>query len=92
MLSDECSDLKDNVDIFNAQLPKEWIDEALNITGSVTVKRRKMPAEDIIRLSIGMSLMRHEPIQEIAARLSFQSKQLNISCLHEVRSVALDNV
>jgi hypothetical protein len=74
---DECSDLKDKVDIFNAQLPKEWIDEALNVIGSVTVRRRKMPAEDIIRLSIGMSLMRHEPIQEIAARLSFQSKQLD---------------
>jgi len=74
---DECSDLKNKVDIFNTQLPKEWIDEALNVTGSVTVRRRKMPAEDIIRLSIGMSLMRHEPIQEIAARLSFQSKQLD---------------
>ncbi len=22
---DECSDLKNKVDIFNAQLPKEWI-------------------------------------------------------------------
>jgi len=74
---DECSDLKDKVDIFNAQLPKEWISEALNATESVTIRRRKIPAEDIIRLTIGMSLMRHEPIQEIAARLSFQSKQVD---------------
>mgnify|MGYP001582240498 CR=1 FL=1 len=36
-----------------------------------------MPAEDIIRLSIGMSLMRQEPTQEIAARLSFQSKKID---------------
>jgi len=84
MLSDElvyffneCGDLKDKVNIFNAQLSKEWINEALNATGSVTVRRRKMPAEDIIRLSIGMSLMRQEPIQEIAARLSFQNKKID---------------
>ncbi|MCP4989518.1 MAG: hypothetical protein GY928_26735 [Colwellia sp.] len=69
MLSDElvyffneCGDLKDKVNIFNAQLSKEWINEALNATGSVTVSRRKMPSEDIIRSSIGMSLMRQEPI------------------------------
>jgi len=74
---DECSDLKDKVNIFNTQLPKEWISEALNATESVTVRRRKMSAEDIIRLTIGMSLMRQEPIQEIAARLSFQSKKID---------------
>ncbi len=45
----ECSDLKGKVNIFNAQLSKEWINEALNATGSVTVSRRKMPSEDIIR-------------------------------------------
>ena len=74
---DECKDLTSKVDIFNTELPKEWIDEALKVTGSVNVRRRKIAAEDIIRLTIGMSLMRHEPIQEIVARLNVQSKQLD---------------
>ena len=69
--------LSAHVNIFNAPLPLEWLDEAIELTDSVTVRRRKLPPEQVIRLVVGMSLLRHESIQEVATRLAFSSKGLN---------------
>lgn len=87
MLTEQLSDLfsevnlQQRVDIFNAPLPMEWLDEALSLTESVSVRRRKLPPEQIIRLVVGMSLLRNESIQEVATRLAFSSKGLDNSLL-----------
>lgn len=73
--------IRNRVDVFNAPLPSEYIEQAISLTSSVTVRRRKLPPEQILRLVVGMSLMRHESIQEVATRLAFSSKGLNTDLL-----------
>jgi hypothetical protein len=69
--------LQERVDVFNASLPMEWLEEALTLTETVTLRRRKLPPEQVIRLVVGMSLLRNESIQEVATRLAFSSKGLD---------------
>lgn len=73
--------LQERVAIFNTSLPIEWLEEAISLTQTVTLRRRKLPPEQIIRLVVGMSLLRNESIQEVATRLAFTSKGLNNSLL-----------
>jgi hypothetical protein len=51
------------------RLDAEWIVQALEATGTATVRHRRLPAEQVIWLVLGMALMRDEPIVEIAKRL-----------------------
>ena len=46
-----------------------WIEEALVATGTATVRRRRLPAEQVLWLVIGMAMMRDRPITEVAAKL-----------------------
>ena len=50
-------------------LDAEWIVQALEATGTATVRHRRLPAEQVIWLVLGMALMRDEPIVEVAKRL-----------------------
>lgn len=63
--------LSESLNIFNAPLPKQWLQDALEMTGTTSIRRRKLPPESVIRLIIGMSLMRNESIQAVANRLAF---------------------
>jgi len=46
-----------------------WIEEALLATGTATVRRRRLPAEQTVWLLLGMAVMRDLPIATIAAQL-----------------------
>jgi hypothetical protein len=46
-----------------------WIEEALTATGTATLRRRRLPAEQVIWLVIGMAMMRDRPIAEVASKL-----------------------
>ena len=39
---------------FVASLDPEWIEEALAATGTATIRRRRLPAEQVVWLVIGM--------------------------------------
>jgi len=54
---------------FGASIDPEWILEALYSTGTATVRRRRLPAEQVIWLVLGMALRRDMPIPEIVRRL-----------------------
>jgi hypothetical protein len=54
---------------FQASLDPEWIEEALEATGTATVRRRRLPAEQVIWLVLGMGIYRNKPITEIVAEL-----------------------
>jgi hypothetical protein len=54
---------------FGARIDPAWIEEALLATGTATVRRRRLPAEQVIWLVLGMGLMRNKPIAEIVRRL-----------------------
>ncbi|KYF79231.1 hypothetical protein BE11_38105 [Sorangium cellulosum] len=50
-------------------MPAEWIEQALAATGTATLRRRRLPAEQVIWLVLGMALMRDRPIEEVVTKL-----------------------
>jgi hypothetical protein len=50
-------------------LDPEWIEEALAATGTATLRKRRLPAEQVVWLVIGMALYRDRPIHDLVARL-----------------------
>ncbi len=59
----------DHFEQFAAALDPAWIEQALTATGTATVRRRKLPAEQAVWLVIGMGLCRNRSIQEVARHL-----------------------
>jgi hypothetical protein len=47
----------------------EWIEAALQATGTGTLRKRRLPADQVIWLVIGMALYRDRPIVEVASKL-----------------------
>ena len=54
---------------FGKELDARWIDEALDETGTATVRRRKLPSPLVVWLVIGMALFRDRSIQEVVSHL-----------------------
>ncbi|HGG58186.1 MAG TPA: IS4 family transposase [Nannocystis exedens] len=50
---------------FGKLLDARWIDTALKETGTATVRRRKLPAQLVVWLVIGMALFRDRSIKEV---------------------------
>jgi hypothetical protein len=50
-------------------LEPTWVEEALVSTGTATIRRRRVPAEQTVWLLLGMALMRDLPITEVARQL-----------------------
>ena len=46
-----------------------WIEEALAWSGTVTLRRRRLPAEQVLWLAIGMGLMRNAAIERVVDAL-----------------------
>ena len=59
------------LDRFREQIPKEWIEEALTLKeGFATMRRRRLPAIQVIWLVLGMALFRNRPIFEVVDKLN----------------------
>ena len=54
---------------FQQSLDPAWIEAALAATGTATLRRRRLPAEQVIWLVLGMALYRDRSIVEVAASL-----------------------
>lgn len=50
-------------------MPADWIEDALAASGTATVRRRRIPAEQAVRLVLGMALYRGLSIVEIVEHL-----------------------
>lgn len=50
-------------------LPEGWLEEALEATGTVTIRKRRLPAERLVWLVVGMALFRNLPIEDVLKRL-----------------------
>lgn len=57
------------LDRFKQHLNAEWIEAALRWTGTTTIRKRRLPAEQVIWLVIGMGLFRNEPIERVVEML-----------------------
>ncbi len=54
---------------FTDRLPREWIELALRATGTATIRRRRLPAEQVVWLVLGMALFRDRSVVEIVDKL-----------------------
>ena len=59
-------------DCFRAHIDPVWVEEALVATGTATVRRRRLPAEQVVWLVVGMALMRNESIPRVAMLLGLE--------------------
>ena len=59
----------DAFDRFSQLIPADWIEQALQATGTASLRRRRLPAERLIWLVIGLALFRNEPIWHIVRQL-----------------------
>lgn len=57
------------IDRLEEHLPREWIEEALEATGSASILRRRLPAEQVVWLVIALALCRHQSMPEVLATL-----------------------
>ena len=56
-------------EIFRDSIDPAWITTALEATGTATIRRRKLPAEYVIWLVIGMGLLHDRAITEVVRHL-----------------------
>jgi len=54
---------------FPQHLPRAWIEQALEATGTATVRKRRLPAEQVIWIVLGMALYRDRSIVEVVDKL-----------------------
>jgi len=57
------------LDAFRKHLPREWIEEALHATGTATLRRRRLPAEQVVWLVLGMALFKDRSITDVVNKL-----------------------
>jgi len=46
-------------------LPYEWVENAVAATGTASIRRRRLPAEQVVWLVIALALYRHQSISEV---------------------------
>ena len=54
---------------FTRYLDPDWIEQALLATGTATLRRRRLPADRVVWLVLGMALLRDRPIVEVVSHL-----------------------
>jgi hypothetical protein len=59
----------DSLSTFEKHIDPDWIDAALAATGTFTLRRRRLPAEQVIWLVLGMALMRDRPLHDVVSKL-----------------------
>lgn len=59
----------ESLSTFQKDLPLEWIEEVLEKTNKASIRKRKLPAELVVWLVIGMGLFRDRSITDIVSKL-----------------------
>lgn len=59
----------EDLSVFQRTLPMEWIEQVLSTTNKASVRRRKLPAELVVWLIVGIGLFRNRPISEVVSKL-----------------------
>jgi len=55
--------------LFAQNLDSVWVEQALIATGTASIRRRKLPAEHVLWLVIGMAMLRDRSIAEVVRHL-----------------------
>ena len=59
----------ENLDLFKRHIDPAWIDAALSATGKASVRRRRLPAEQVIWVVLGMALFQGRSIEDVITKL-----------------------
>ena len=61
---------------FTHNIPVEWVESALNLSDKATIRRRRLPSDQVLWLVLGMAIFRDEPVHEVARRLNICAQGL----------------
>lgn len=64
------------LDTLAQHIPQEWIEAAALLADQASIRRRRLPADMVLWLVVGMALFRSEPITEVARRLNICAEGL----------------
>jgi hypothetical protein len=59
----------ESFDDFRRHVDADWVRDALDATGTATLRRRRLPAEQVVWLVLGMALFRDRSITQVADSL-----------------------
>lgn len=59
----------ESLSAFQRAIPAAWIEEALRATGTASIRKRKLPAEQVVWLVLGIGLWRNRSIADICDKL-----------------------
>jgi len=62
----------EDLSVFQKELPLNWIEQALEQTDKASIRRRKLPAELVVWLLVGIGLYRNRSISEVVAKLDLK--------------------
>jgi hypothetical protein len=63
------------------QLPLEWIEEVLQYTGRASIRKRRLPAEQVVWFVIGLALYRGKSVRQLVAELDLALPDLADRCV-----------
>jgi hypothetical protein len=75
---------------FGRHLPSAWIAQVFGLSGTATLRKRRLPLEQVVWIVIGMALMRDRSIEDVVAKLdlalpSTTGKTVALSSIAESR-------
>jgi hypothetical protein len=77
---------------FRRRIDPTWIDEALVASGTATVRRRRLPAEQVIWIVLGMGMFRDRPIEDVVSKLDLALPGVGSTVARSSVSQARDRV
>jgi transposase IS4-like protein/DDE family transposase len=80
------------LDDFRKQIDPSWIDEALAATGTATLRRRRLPADQVIWVVLGMGMFRDRPIEDVVSKLDLALPSTGSTVARSSVSQARDRV
>jgi hypothetical protein len=72
-----------NWERLSEQLPLEWIEEALAYTGRASIRKRRLPAEQVVWFVIGLALYRHKSVRQLIGELDLALPDLADRCVSD---------
>lgn len=61
---------------FTQNIPLVWVSSALELSAIASIRRRRLPSDQVLWLVLGMALFRDEPVHEVARRLNICAQGL----------------
>ncbi len=85
--------LPESVDNLTKHIGLQWVEAALQLSGVATLRKRRLPMEQVIWLVVGMCLMRNRTIDDVVGKLDLAlpakpgkaGKPIAQSCISDAR-------